>query len=790
MTDSSAKEDGDGRPYAIRLFGAFSIADGDGRPLTPPSRKARGLMAYLLLSNGAPVTRERLAATLWGDRGEDQARASLRQALYDLRSFSQGEGRLIETDRTTVRILAARIESDLDQLRALRGSNETGPLLSQLGDCPAVLLDDLDDLDPGFDDWLTQERGRRNEERLAIALAVARRALSEGDVDGAAEIAERLLAADPCCEAATRLAMEAHGRRGDRDGVRKVFARHAAALRRDLDVDPPAEMVELRERLLADAKAPASFPAPATAPASHDLPEPASPRGRPDTRDWRRRLKAGVVVAGAVAAGIGLHGWAGHAKAGQTMFVEPLQAAANDGPAKALGNGLPSDLARMIVGTSGQLDVIDQAATSVFGRGADYVVASDAQTSAGQVHASIRLLDRQSGAILWSRSFARAAGEIDALRDQMSAHVADIASCGLSDPRHGLTDLGVDTMRLYLEACEEKHGDWLVDARLLAQIVQRRPDFAHAWAMLGAATISYAGELGDPPDSLMRKGAEYSRHALALDPTDSEAYVGIADSIQERARWPERWALMQKGLALNPDNAVLNIESSFELFNIGRVKEGVVYAERGVQDDPFNRWGLMSLITYTAYGEPGDGVDDHMAMAHRFWPEDTDFDGIAFRIAARRGDPAKALAMIDEPGIVSEDGMGRGIWQAFLQARIDKTPASHAKAIGVLRDDLRSTSDPGMLTRDAANLIVLGEKDLAFEALNRVGDQETDTSLFFDNYMAPLRADPRFMAFARRQGLVALWQRTNHWPDFCREPGLPYDCKRVAASISTPLPSI
>ena len=41
---------------------------------------AEGL-AMLALARGVPVPRSRLTAVLWGDRGEEQARNSLRQAL-------------------------------------------------------------------------------------------------------------------------------------------------------------------------------------------------------------------------------------------------------------------------------------------------------------------------------------------------------------------------------------------------------------------------------------------------------------------------------------------------------------------------------------------------------------------------------------------------------------------------------------------------------------------------------------------------------------------------------------
>jgi hypothetical protein len=42
-----------------------------------------------------------------------------------------------------------------------------------------------------------------------------------------------------------------------------------------------------------------------------------------------------------------------------------------------------------------------------------------------------------------------------------------------------------------------------------------------------------------------------------------------------------------------------------------------------------------------------------------------------------------------------------------------------------------------------------------------------------------MRRDPRFMPFAATLGLVAYWRATGKWPDFCSEPGLPYDCRKA-----------
>ena len=43
------------------------------------------------------------------------------------------------------------------------------------------------------------------------------------------------------------------------------------------------------------------------------------------------------------------------------------------------------------------------------------------------------------------------------------------------------------------------------------------------------------------------------------------------------------------------------------------------------------------------------------------------------------------------------------------------------------------------------------------------------------------RYDPRFMRFVARTEVLDYWRSSGHWPDFCREPDLPYDCEAEAA---------
>ena len=82
-----------------------------------------------------------------------------------------------------------------------------------------------------------------------------------------------------------------------------------------------------------------------------------------------------------------------------------------------------------------------------------------------------------------------------------------------------------------------------------------------------------------------------------------------------------------------------------------------------------------------------------------------------------------------------------------------------------------------------AALSRLGQTDLAFQAAERPKSQFSRTKLWllFGPSTAPLRGDPRFMDLAARVGLAEQWRTTDRWPDYCAEPGLPYDCRAEAA---------
>ena len=43
--------------------------------------------------------------------------------------------------------------------------------------------------------------------------------------------------------------------------------------------------------------------------------------------------------------------------------------------------------------------------------------------------------------------------------------------------------------------------------------------------------------------------------------------------------------------------------------------------------------------------------------------------------------------------------------------------------------------------------------------------------------------DPRFMQVGKAMGMLDYWRANDVWPEFCADPDLPYDCKKVAAKL-------
>jgi DNA-binding SARP family transcriptional activator/TolB-like protein len=222
----------------LRLLGDFA-AEIDGREISLATRKAKALIAYLALSDNAQDTRERLVGLLWSESDEERARASLRQAVHDIKlTFDSAGFAGFRVDKQTLSLVRERRTCDVDEVLAAAAQGVVHSRLLDSQRITEILLSDLDNVDPAFQVWLLAKR-QLLLDRLTLALE--RLLPAEGDSRDASAAALALLNLDPTHEIACRHLIRARAARGDIGGALKIYKSLWDILEEDYDIEPSKE---------------------------------------------------------------------------------------------------------------------------------------------------------------------------------------------------------------------------------------------------------------------------------------------------------------------------------------------------------------------------------------------------------------------------------------------------------------------------------------------------------------------------------------------------------------------
>jgi DNA-binding SARP family transcriptional activator len=230
---------------ALTLIGSPSVSRPDGERITPqPGGKALALLAYLTLEPRSH-SREALADLFWGESPEAEARASLRQALKQLRDTL---GELVHCDRREVR-LAEPVHCDVTEfLRLAEGDPEAAAAV----DIPRFLDGFSIRHAPQFDEWFAETRFGLLQRYIGVLGTLARDAMDRRRWREAAERADRWLACDRLSEEAARVAIEARYLAGDRGAALARLADYRTTLLREAGCEPSQALLALGRRLEAD----------------------------------------------------------------------------------------------------------------------------------------------------------------------------------------------------------------------------------------------------------------------------------------------------------------------------------------------------------------------------------------------------------------------------------------------------------------------------------------------------------------------------------------------------------
>jgi DNA-binding SARP family transcriptional activator len=221
----------------ITLLGRFAIRTTRGQEVRIVGRHAQALFTLLVLTR-RPRTREAIATDLWPE-SMITATGPLRQALYQLRGALAAAGldldTMIESDAETLGMRPDAIHRlDVDRFDECTADPTCGAEI-------AVAMYGGDLAEGLGHDCFAAERERladRYEDALAT---VATLRLAAGNVEGAREAAERLIARDPLREEAHEVLIGVHGLTGTRSQVVRQYRRLREVLARELGERPLPE---------------------------------------------------------------------------------------------------------------------------------------------------------------------------------------------------------------------------------------------------------------------------------------------------------------------------------------------------------------------------------------------------------------------------------------------------------------------------------------------------------------------------------------------------------------------
>lgn len=570
----------------LELLGPVRLGNAAGEDLTPKARKTRALLAVLATCR-SPLPRSRLIHLLWGDRGEDQAKASLRQALYELR-FLTSTGYL-KADRESVMFGPKMLGTDIQALNDAIARKSSGALADLLTDVELPLLGSLDDITPEFDDWLRHERSKLGTSIVDSGLVLGQHALETGDLASARRLADQLERFDPLDERVTRLGIAADLDAGDRSAAVRRHGRLAGHLKSELGIEPATETDAMLKRTRG--------PAPIL---TARAPIPATIIGK---QSPRTKIVIATLCGLILAAGLAWFALrTSPVSATPTIAVMPFDGIGSSDD-NHLAAGVSDEILNLlshqnrfrILGRVSAEEVAHQPNLLAEARrlGITYLLDGSVQASGRKLLVIVRLTKTSDGTQLWSERYERTAGDIFDIQNDIANAVASRMALSLGPASPQQTSPEVYDRYLAARQLERDRREAnLVQARtLLKEAIELDNRYAPAYAELSQVTLLLAdhpASWGETPYSQARARAEaYARKAISLDPNlgDGWAAMGFLTFSDRRSE-----AYYARAVALSPQRADFHRWYAQSLKDAHKYDQAIQEYKRAVAIDPL--WGI------------------------------------------------------------------------------------------------------------------------------------------------------------------------------------------------------
>ena len=239
---------------SVRLFGTVKVKlPGQSEKLWR-SHKAATVLGYLACKTGSTVARSELVDRFWPDSEPKQARASLRQLLYELKRMLEPpgfEGAVIQSDNNHIWIVPGTVSTDVQifdtEVDKSRITNDQGEkvlyLNSAVEQFSGPFLESVDE------PWALHERSRYDNRYCSAVCELTDALCARGDATRAVDVVQRALQYLPLRQDLYISAMRAYAAAGEINEALRQFDTLTRVLDEELGEEPSELAKEVLQNL-------------------------------------------------------------------------------------------------------------------------------------------------------------------------------------------------------------------------------------------------------------------------------------------------------------------------------------------------------------------------------------------------------------------------------------------------------------------------------------------------------------------------------------------------------------
>lgn len=417
-----------------------------------------------------------------------------------------------------------------------------------------------------------------------------------------------------------------------------------------------------------------------------------------------------------------------------------------------------------------------------------FVASGSLRRSGDRLRFAVHLSEAGSGRQYWSETFERPLASADVAPRQVAVAASLVIRCGLTGRAQHGGKLAEEALAAYLNYCAEywaeTGGRQMSATRGLdfaRQAVAIEPDFARGWSAVGRmASWAMREASAGQAQGFRREAADAARKAIALDPSNSQAYEVLAALEPRNSVVRER--LHAKSVAVRPgDCGCEHVGYGGFLAGVGRLGEALQQFERARDMVPTS----VSVNASMAEGLFALGRNEEanklIGPILELWPTSRQIHEAIVRTAFWTGTTEPALQSLANPA-THFTAAEREAYTAALKA---VATGGHARA-DAARRLARLAGEPG--ARRALLITALAALGADREALALAADLfgtggSPDQYVLFEPALSETRRTPEFAALAQRIGLVRYWKESGRKPEFCAADGAPTICAAIGQRL-------